>query len=163
MRLSCLKYLFTKSRRVMAWTLTTLREYLIKIGAKVVARPEAVTSQVAEVAVPRRLFASSLEWINRLRLVTGTEIDRPEGPNPGEGKGRVPSRRGDSPTQGVASPGIPLIGVFGSISMHPGINRGGSPSSRTVLTWGNPNFIWCLYPLRRRPEGGPKTLTLTTV
>jgi hypothetical protein len=49
------------------WSLTTLREKLIKIGAKVVSRSKAVTFQMAEVAVPRRLFAAIWERIARLR------------------------------------------------------------------------------------------------
>ena len=54
-------------RPVRTWTLTTLREKLIKIGAKVVRHAKAVTVQLAEVAVPRRLFAAILERIDRLR------------------------------------------------------------------------------------------------
>ena len=50
-----------------AWTLTTLREKLIKIGAKVVRHAKAVTFQLAEVAVPRALFAAILGRIGRLR------------------------------------------------------------------------------------------------
>jgi hypothetical protein len=46
--------------------LTTLRERLIKIGAKVVAHAKYVTFQLAEVAVPRKLFARILERIARL-------------------------------------------------------------------------------------------------
>ena len=41
-------------REVKHWSLTTLREKLIKIGAKVVSHAKAVTFQLAEVAVPRR-------------------------------------------------------------------------------------------------------------
>ena len=41
-------------RPVRTWTLTTLREKLIKIGAKVVHHARAVTFQLAEVAVPAR-------------------------------------------------------------------------------------------------------------
>jgi hypothetical protein len=54
-------------REVKHWSLTTLREKLIKIGAKVVSRSKAVTFQMAEVAVPRRLFAAILGRIDRLR------------------------------------------------------------------------------------------------
>ena len=36
------------------WSLTSLREKLIKIGAKVVSHGRYVTFQMAEVAVPRR-------------------------------------------------------------------------------------------------------------
>src|SRR5262249_53602643 len=51
---------------IKGWTLTTLREKLIKIGAKVVAHAKYVTFQPAEVAVPRVLFARILERIARL-------------------------------------------------------------------------------------------------
>ena len=53
---------------IKGWTLTTLREKLIKIGAKVVAHAKSITFQLAEVAVPRQLFAAILERIGRLRL-----------------------------------------------------------------------------------------------
>ena len=53
---------------IKGWTLTTLREKLIKIGAKVVAHAKYITFQLAEVAVPRQLFAAILERIGRLRL-----------------------------------------------------------------------------------------------
>ena len=52
---------------IKGWTLTTLREKLIKIGAKVVAHAKYITFQLAEVAVPRQLFAAILERIGRLR------------------------------------------------------------------------------------------------
>jgi hypothetical protein len=55
-------------REVRRWTLTTTREKLIKIGAKVVRHARRVTFQLAEVAVPRRLFQAILCAINRLRL-----------------------------------------------------------------------------------------------
>jgi Transposase DDE domain group 1 len=48
--------------------LTSLRERLIKIGAKVVAHAKYITFQLAEVAVPRKLFAAILNRIGRLRL-----------------------------------------------------------------------------------------------
>jgi hypothetical protein len=51
------------------WSLTTLREKLIKIGAKVVRHARYVTFQMAEVAIPRRLFATILRRISRLRPV----------------------------------------------------------------------------------------------
>lgn len=38
------------------WSLTSLREKLIKIGAKVVSHGRYVTFQMAEVAVPRQLL-----------------------------------------------------------------------------------------------------------
>ena len=49
------------------WSLTTLREKLIKIGAKVVTHARYVIFQMAEVAVPKRLFREILERIRRLR------------------------------------------------------------------------------------------------
>jgi hypothetical protein len=54
-------------RSVNHWSLTTLREKLIKIGAKVLAHSRYVIFQIAEVAVPRNLFAAILERIGRLR------------------------------------------------------------------------------------------------
>ena len=51
------------------WSLTALREKLIKIGAKVVRHARYVTFQMAEVAIPRRLFATILRRIGRLRPV----------------------------------------------------------------------------------------------
>jgi len=55
-------------RGLRHWTLTTLREKLIKIGAKVVRHARQVVFQMAEVAVPREWFRSILQAINRLRL-----------------------------------------------------------------------------------------------
>ena len=54
---------------VKHWSLTTLREKLIKIGAKVVRHARYVTFQMAEVAIPRRLFVTILRRIARLRPV----------------------------------------------------------------------------------------------
>jgi hypothetical protein len=59
-------------RSVRHWTLTTLREKLIKIGAKVVRHARQVVFQMAEVAVPKELFRAILEGIGRLRLPAGT-------------------------------------------------------------------------------------------
>jgi hypothetical protein len=50
-------------RSVQHWSLTTLREKLIKIGAKVVWHARYVTFQMAKVAVSRGLFAAILERI----------------------------------------------------------------------------------------------------
>ena len=49
------------------WSLTSLREKLVKIGAKVVSHGRYVTFQMAEVAVPREMFAEILALIARLR------------------------------------------------------------------------------------------------
>jgi hypothetical protein len=49
------------------WSLTTLKEKLIKIGAKVVRHGRYVAFQMAEVAIPRNLFADILLLIAELR------------------------------------------------------------------------------------------------
>jgi hypothetical protein len=49
------------------WSLTSLREKLIKIGAKVVSHGPYVTFQLAEVAVSRQMFADILSLVARLR------------------------------------------------------------------------------------------------
>jgi hypothetical protein len=48
-------------------SLTTLREKLIKIGAKIVRHGRYVTFQMAEVAVPPDLFREILRRIDELR------------------------------------------------------------------------------------------------
>ena len=55
-------------RSVKHWSLTTLREKLIKIGAKVVTHSRYIIFQMAEVAAGKRLFRAILERIRRLRL-----------------------------------------------------------------------------------------------
>ncbi len=49
------------------WSLTTLREKVVKIGAKVVGHARYTVFQIAEVAVPRDLFRRILEMIDGLR------------------------------------------------------------------------------------------------
>jgi hypothetical protein len=49
------------------WSLTTLREKLVKVGARIVHHGRYVVFQLAEVAVPRALFAAILRRIDRLR------------------------------------------------------------------------------------------------
>ncbi len=53
---------------VRNWSLTTLREKLIKIGAKVTRRSKYVTFQLAEGAVTRNLFGAILDRIARLAM-----------------------------------------------------------------------------------------------
>jgi len=53
---------------VQHWSLTTLREKLVKIGAKVTRHAKYVTFQLAEVAVTRHLFAAILDRIARLAI-----------------------------------------------------------------------------------------------
>jgi len=50
-----------------SWSLTTLREKVIKIGAKVIGHARYTIFQMAEVAVPRNLFRRILEMIDDLR------------------------------------------------------------------------------------------------
>jgi len=52
---------------VRHWSLTTLRDRFVKIGAKIVRHGRYVTFQLAEVATPRDLFAEILRRIDRLR------------------------------------------------------------------------------------------------
>ncbi len=54
---------------VKQWSLTTLREKLVKIGAKVVEHSRYVIFRLAEVAVPRVLFEQILTKIRQLRPV----------------------------------------------------------------------------------------------
>jgi hypothetical protein len=49
------------------WSLTSLREKLIKIGAKVVSHGRYTIFQMAEVVVSRQMFADILMLIARLR------------------------------------------------------------------------------------------------
>jgi hypothetical protein len=49
------------------WSLTSLREKLIKIGAKVASHGRYITFQMAEVAVSRQMFADILSIIARVR------------------------------------------------------------------------------------------------
>ena len=49
------------------WSLTSLKEKLIKIGAKVVCHGRYVAFQMAEVAIPRQMFQEILRLIAELR------------------------------------------------------------------------------------------------
>jgi hypothetical protein len=53
-------------RAVEPWSLTSLREKPIKVGAKVVSRGRYVIFQMAEIAVSRQMFAEILSLIARL-------------------------------------------------------------------------------------------------
>ena len=55
-------------KAVRHWSLTTLRDKLIKIGAKVTKHSKYTTFQLAEVAVTRNLFAAILNRIARLAI-----------------------------------------------------------------------------------------------
>jgi len=49
------------------WSLTSLRERLIKIGAKAVRHARSIILQLAEVAVSRELWAEMLATVSGLR------------------------------------------------------------------------------------------------
>ena len=52
---------------VERWSLTTLREKVVKTGAKVIAHARYTVFQMAEVAVSRDLFRRILRMIDALR------------------------------------------------------------------------------------------------
>jgi hypothetical protein len=52
---------------IAEWSLTSLREKLIKIGAKVVSHGRYISFQMAEVAISRQLFAGIMQRIAALR------------------------------------------------------------------------------------------------
>ena len=54
-------------KTVEMWPLTSLREKLIKIDAKIIRHGRYVTFQMAEVAVSRQMFADILSLIAGLR------------------------------------------------------------------------------------------------
>ena len=55
---------------VKHWTLTTLRDKLIKIGANTVRHAQYVTFQLAEVAIPRWLYRTILNRIRRFAAIS---------------------------------------------------------------------------------------------
>jgi len=74
LQLHALAYNLANFLRTMAlpgevdrWSLTTLREKVVKIGAKIVSHGRYAIVQMAEVAVPRELFARILDRIALLR------------------------------------------------------------------------------------------------
>ena len=85
------------------WSLTTLREKLVKIGARIVRHGRYVVFQLAEVAVPRALFAEILRRIERgsakAAAALGMSIESDER--------RQPDRRGVSMIDGEPLQGAP--------------------------------------------------------
>jgi hypothetical protein len=53
---------------VKHWTLPTLRDKLVKIDSKIVHHARYVTFQLAEVAVPWRLYRAIMDRIRRLQI-----------------------------------------------------------------------------------------------
>ena len=58
-------------KAVKDWSLRSVQLKLIKIGGRIVRHARQIVSQLAEVAVPRDLFATILEQVARLRLAPG--------------------------------------------------------------------------------------------
>ncbi len=56
-----------RPKDVEPWSMTTMSEKLVKIGAEVVSHGRYVTFQLAEVAVSRELFRKILSLIDDLR------------------------------------------------------------------------------------------------
>ncbi len=67
MRAASHKRTLALPKAVEHWSLATLREKLVKIGAKVIRHGRYVTFQLAEVAVPNELFRKILSLIDDLR------------------------------------------------------------------------------------------------
>ena len=59
----------TLPKSINGWSLRTMREKLIKIGAKVVSHARYVTFQMSEVLVSKSLFREILERISHLKPV----------------------------------------------------------------------------------------------
>jgi hypothetical protein len=66
------KHFRNSAKPISDWSLRTMREKLVKIGAKVVSHPQYVTFQMPEVLVSRSLFHDILEMIHRLKPVPNT-------------------------------------------------------------------------------------------
>ena len=58
-------------KAVKDWSLRSLQVKLIKMGGRIVRHARRIIFQLAEVAVPRELFAAILERVARLRLAPG--------------------------------------------------------------------------------------------
>ncbi len=58
-------------KAIKDWSLRSLQMKLIKIGGRIVRHARQIIFQLAEVAVPRELFAAILERISRLSPAPG--------------------------------------------------------------------------------------------
>jgi hypothetical protein len=88
---------------VAHWFLTTLREKLVKIGARIVRHGRYVIFQLAEVAVPRALFAAILRRIDRPPART-TRCDGLTRASPGAARAEGRTGRRNRP-EGPKQPG----------------------------------------------------------
>jgi len=71
--------------RVAHWSLTTLREKLVKIGTRMIRRGRYVTFQMAEVAISARMFGQILARIARLRAPPVPACSKPTSSRPAPG------------------------------------------------------------------------------
>ncbi len=58
-------------KAVQYWSLRSLQAKLIKMGGRIVRHARQIVFQLAEVTVPRELFAAILERVTLLRLAPG--------------------------------------------------------------------------------------------
>jgi hypothetical protein len=83
------------------WSLTSLKDKLIKIGAKVVSHGRYVSFQMAEVAIPRQMFQEILRLIAELRPMPPLtpDIQRPRATDEREDCAQMPGKmvRSDPP------------------------------------------------------------------
>jgi hypothetical protein len=100
---------------VRHWSLTTLREKLIKIGAKVTRHSKYVTFQLAEVAVARNLFAAILNRIARLAI--GHRCLR------GMARKRIGGRKTRLATEKVCTDPVFAVGKHAPLAAIPGSQR----------------------------------------
>jgi hypothetical protein len=120
LQLHALAYILANFMRTLAlpeevehWSLTTLREKLVKIGARIVRHGRYVVFQLAEVAVPRAMFEEILRRIGAALIV--------EGHDPLRGTGYV----GDD----VRNPGTQLAGMPFHLGHHPAL---GAPAAGLI-------------------------------
>jgi hypothetical protein len=55
------------AKPIKDWSLSSLKEKLIKIGAKVISHGRSIAFQMAKVAIPRQMFQEILRLIAELR------------------------------------------------------------------------------------------------
>jgi hypothetical protein len=132
-------------KEVEHWSLTTIREKLVKIGAKVVAHGRYVTFQMAEVAVPRDLFRDILRRIDQLRRPVRQWPERRE--KRGRAGDRCVRMRQNRPGIGRRTrPVRPIRRCSGSRTVH------GSPIRPVRLSSGQMlGVIWGMSRSDRRP------------
>ena len=117
---------------IAQWTLRTLRERLVRIGARIVRHGRYLVFQLAEVAAPRALFAGILRRIDRVRGPP-MAVARRERIMAATGSQEKTMRRswrispeGSAKTQGVAlrrSRGPPSAAAWGEQACEEGISR----------------------------------------